>query len=112
MQPITPRRKIKGTNDIRTHLGTVGQAFKPHEIHMRLSILEMEKARRNKEKESALQRIKIIDARFNEIEQEKHDLLKALAEQAALVLPAGKEREPEGRTADTQQGTRGFKIQY
>jgi len=41
---------------------------------MKLSILEMEKFRRGKEKQSALERVRNIDQRFQDIEAARQEL--------------------------------------
>jgi hypothetical protein len=76
---------------------------------MQISCLEMERVRRNTERKSASQRIAIIDARIEEIEKNKQDLLKAMAaagEEAPARLP-GSGPEPAPR-----RNTGGFKIRY
>ncbi|MBI5789443.1 MAG: hypothetical protein HZA78_11395 [Candidatus Schekmanbacteria bacterium] len=79
--PRTNIQNIRGLQDIRTHSGRVDQEATPYRTHLKLSYLELEKVRRGKEKESALQRVKNIDARFQEIEVQKARLLKVLAKQ-------------------------------
>ena len=73
-----PKRNIRGLQDIPTNSGKVDQICAPYKAHMRISHLEMEKVRRNKEKESAMARVKNIDKRFQEIEAEKESLLGVL----------------------------------
>jgi len=81
---------------------------------MKLSCLEMEKARRLRERESASQRIANIDARLQEIEAEEEELLHSVGhptpgdETQATVGPAhgsrgnrgdgAKEQDPSSRT--------------
>jgi hypothetical protein len=115
MQHATPNRVFKGANDIRTHSGSVGRALKPHEIHIKLCALEIEKTRRVKEKESALQRIKIIDSRFNDLEKEEKELLhvlEKLEEPKIMVHPSIKSREQKDKIEDTRENAGGFKIRY
>jgi len=85
--------------------------MEPHEVHMRLCVLEMEKARRSKERESALRRVNSIDERFREIDEEKSDLLHVLADQARLLLHSGREAVPGEKTGDCR-GMGGFKLTY
>jgi hypothetical protein len=75
---------------------------------MQISCLEMERARRNTERKSASQRIALIDARIEEIDKTKQDLLQAAAagEGAPTRLP-GSRPEPAPR-----RNTGGFKIRY
>lgn len=72
------KKNLRGIQDIRTLAGRVDQAAVPYKAYMKLSTLEMEKLRRGEEKASALQRVKNIDTRFQEIEKEKVVLLEVL----------------------------------
>jgi len=75
---INHNRKIRTVRDIQTFSGKVEQVVVPHKAYLRVSCLEMEKARRNKERENAVFLINKIDARFKEIEAEKTMLFQAL----------------------------------
>lgn len=72
-----PRR---GLQDIRTLTGRVRKATLPHEAYLRISHIEMEKARKTQESEKARQLMADISARLQEIEAEKHALLQAVEE--------------------------------
>lgn len=72
-----PRR---GLQDIRTQTGKVGQAILPHEAYLRISHIEMEKARKSVESEKARQLMADIAARLQEIEDEKKRLLQDMSE--------------------------------
>ena len=74
------KRNIRGLQDIPTLSGRVDQTSLPYKAYMKVACLEMEKVRRGKERESASFRIKNIDARVEEIGDEKAALLQALAE--------------------------------
>jgi hypothetical protein len=74
------RRNIRGLQDIRTRSGNVDRVAHPYMAYMKITCLEMEKARRGQERESAIHRVNTIDARFKEIEDEKSALLQALGE--------------------------------
>jgi len=77
---IRTKSSIKGLRDIRTRSGKVGRAGIPYMAYMNISCLEMEKARREKEKFSAQTRIRNIDVRLAEIESDKQSLLVSLGE--------------------------------
>jgi hypothetical protein len=96
----TPRR---GLRDIRTLTGKVAGASQPYKAYLRISHIEMEKARKTKESESARQLIATIADRIEEIEAEKQALLEAIGERASGTprLPAGPHRS-----------TGGFKVRY
>jgi hypothetical protein len=84
--------------------------FKPHEVYMKLCVLEMEKARRAVERESAMRCINIIDARFQEIEVEKEGLLRVLGDRAERIPPA-EGGQNEGHE-DPSESSGGFRIKY
>jgi hypothetical protein len=106
-----PKRNVRGLQDIRTLSGSVGERSLPHRAYMRITVLEMEKARREKEKESAMHRVENIDARFREIEAEKDDLLRVLGERKGANT-----RNPSGAQSNSEslegQKERQFKIRY
>ena len=75
-----PKSNIRGLQDIRTLSGRVDQTSFAYKAYMKIACLEMEKVRRGKERESASFRVKNIDARVKEIEDEKAAILQAQAE--------------------------------
>jgi len=75
--------------------------------YMNISCLEMERTRREKERSSAMLRIKNIDRRIKEIEAEKDLLLKRLGERTQVAS-----REASERTSVAPQGKGGFKLRY
>ncbi len=100
-----PRKTMR---DIRTLSGKVDRIANPYMAYMQITCLEMEKARKGREKASALQRVENLDGRLRDIETEKASLLRALAERGA----AGVETQaPAGRPAPSRSG-RGFKLRY
>lgn len=92
------KRILRGLQDIRTLSGSVDRTIVPYKEYMKISCLEMEKFRRGKERESAMQRVRNIDIRLREIETEKAALLQVLNGQksgdGALKSPS-MEPEPE-----------------
>jgi hypothetical protein len=101
--------KIRGLANIRTRSGTRDQVSEPYMAFLRIGSLEMEKARRGKEKESAMSRVQNIDDRFLEIEAEKSELLKAIGITAtgdACGNPANRSKRAPA------QNNSGFKISY
>lgn len=101
-----PRR---GLTNIRTLSGRVDQVALPYRAYMQITCLEMEKARRNTERESTSKRVREIDARLQEIANQQQVLLSAVAhpEKAAPSrLPGMEIRPAPARSAG------GFKIRY
>ena len=101
----------KGLNQIRTLSGRVDQLSLPYRSYMQITCLEMERARRNTERKAAGQRIALIDARIEEIDKAKQELLQAVAADGqrapAARLPGGLEVKPLPR-----RSMGGFKIRY
>ena len=95
-----PRR---GIQDIRTLTGKVRKATIPHEAYLRISHIEMEKARKTQESEKARQLMAEIAARLAEIETEKENLLQAVGERGGQATL--------GRSGPARH-TGGFKIKY
>lgn len=98
----------KGMSQIRTLSGRVSQLSLPYRRYMQVTCLEMEKARRSVERKSASQRISMIDARLEQIEAAKRDLLKDIADSS----PAPLENQPGAATPAVRRSTGGFKIRY
>jgi hypothetical protein len=100
----------RGLNQIRTLSGRTDQLSVPYRSYMQISCLEMERARRNKERKAAGQRIALIDVRIEEIDKAKQELLQAAAaggQGAPARLPGGLEVKPVPR-----RSMGGFKIRY
>jgi len=104
------KRIMRGVQDIRTISGRVDKRSIPYKAYMKLSILEMEKYRRGKEKTSALERVRHIDQRFKDIEAERQEIIVALEAQGIRRrrLP-GLEAPPAAAPRTT---TGPFKIRY
>ena len=102
-------RNIRSLQDIQTLSGKVDQVFRPYKAYMRITCLEMEKARRGKEREGAMHRVKNIDARLREIEAEKAALLQTMDERSAgdAIDAPGDEPKPAPR-----RSTGRLKIRY
>lgn len=99
----------RGLNQIRTLSGRTDRLSLPYRSYMQISCLEMERARRNTERKSASKRIELIDARIEEIEKTKEDLLKAMAaagQKVTAQLPSS------GPAPASRHNTGGFKIRY
>ncbi len=94
-----PRR---GIQDIRTLTGKVRKATIPHEAYLRISHIEMEKARKTLESEKARQLMADIAARLAEIEAEKEALLQGLRDGGSA--PSVRSGPPK------KMG--GFKVRY
>jgi len=103
--PVT-KGIVRGIQNIKTITGRAEKGL-TYKAYMRLSILEMEKHRRGKEKSSALVRVANIDTRFQDIEKEKMEILKTLVDQD-LDRISGK----GGPSVTPKKATGAFKIRY
>lgn len=105
------KRIMKGVQDIRTLSGRANEGSLPYKAYMKLSILEMEKFRRGKEKQSALERVQKIDRRFLDIEAARQEIFSALEAKGVRRSVPGS-RLPEGPTEAPRTTTGPFKIRY
>ncbi len=102
----TPHR---GLQDIRTMSERISDADNPQCKYLALAMLELERARRNKEKQSASQRVASIDQRLADITAEQAGLLATATAELETSLMA---QQPGPATdPDTQSGC-GFKLAY
>jgi hypothetical protein len=108
-----PKRVLRGVQNIRTMSGRVDANAITYKAYMKLSVLEMEKYRRGKEKTSALEKLKLIDERFQEIEIEKQQTLEQLAAQG-IPRPHPRSAVARGSAPSSapRSSTGPFKIRY
>jgi len=110
--PMT-KRIMKGVQDIKTLSGHVDEGTIPYKLYMKLSMFEMEKFRRGKEKQSALERVRKIDQRFQDIEAARQEVFSAMeAKGVRRPVPTGPPSGPEGPTEAPRTTTGPFKIRY
>ena len=106
MKSTTPQR---GLQDIRTMSERISAVDNPQHKYLALAMLEIEKVRRNKEKQSANQRVANIDQRMVEIVAEQANLLAVAQADLDALAPAKQSGRPAG--SDSQSGG-GFKLAY
>ncbi len=99
----------KGLTNIRTLSGRVDQTALPYRAYMQITCLEMEKARRKTERDSASKRVKQIDARLEEIAAEQRELLEAVNNPAKTPHRRVGGMEIKG---SPPRSTGGFRIRY
>jgi len=105
------KRILRGVQDIKTISGRAEGGATTYKAFMKLSILEMEKFRRGKERQNALDKVTQIDQRFQEIEAERQEILATLEDQGIRRqrLPDLKEYLP---ATAPKSSTGSFKIRY
>jgi hypothetical protein len=77
-----PKRIIRGVKDIRTRSGTPDQVVVPYKAYMAITALEMEKFRRETERDNLRLRLDNVNARLQTVESEKATLLQRLGKEA------------------------------
>jgi hypothetical protein len=104
---IRTKGNSRGLRDIRTHSGRVNRVGIPYMAFMHISCLEMEKARREKERLGAQVRINDIDRRIKEIDAEKDLILKGLGERKTDAS-----HEPASPKGETTYGKGVLRLKY
>ena len=100
----------RGLRDIRTLSGRVDEVALPYRAYMKLSCLEMERCRRDREKASAMRRMVILNGRIQEIEVEKDALLRGLGERGTN-RPISQRVAPQSAMRRST-GANGLKLKY
>jgi hypothetical protein len=106
------KKNIRGLQNIRSHSGRADQVSEPYRVFLRIGSLEMEKARRGKERESAMLRVKAIDERFQDIDAEKAKLLKELDLRNNIAVGIGAPGKKSNPGSNPNRTPGGFKISY
>ena len=96
-------RTNRGLRTIRTHTARSNPLSIPYRAFLKISCLEMEKARLGKERDSAIERVQYIEGRFREIEAEKKEL---------LAKPGMQEPSGHAQARLSIAGPEGFKFRY
>ncbi len=104
------KRIMRGVQDIKTHSGRADEGAIPYKAYMKLSILEMEKFRRGKEKQNALEKIVQIDQRFRDIEAERQEIIASLEAQGIRGQRLPDYNDPS--TVAAPRATGAFKFKY
>jgi hypothetical protein len=86
------KRQIRTLSQVSDRKST-----EPHRIFMKISLLEMEKARRQKERQKAMQRVQTIDEKIQDIDAEIKELL------SVLNLPTTAASTQQSVKSDRQQ---------
>ncbi len=73
-----PNKTMRGLQEIRARLMSIGGAIPPSQAYTRIAFLELERCRRVRERLNAQQQIRVIDKRVTEIEAEKTAILNNL----------------------------------
>lgn len=103
------KRILRGLQDLRTISGSIDDRSVPFRAYMKLSVLEMEKFRRGKERLSALAKVRNIDERFEDIEAEKREILASMEVHSGQP---GRPHELAQQTPPPPAAAGSFKFKY
>lgn len=108
-----PKRIIRGVKDIRTRSGTPDQVIVPYKAYMAITALEMEKFRRETERDNLILRLNNVNDRLQTVESEKAALLQRLGKETGggPCRRAIKSSRPMTERPGAGAGG-GFKFQY
>jgi hypothetical protein len=104
------RRTTRTSQNIQTLSGRADQKRLPHKTFLRIACLEMERERRGQERRSALHRLRSIEDRFREIDEEKQRLLDEIGGAPAGNPPA--RLGPPAATGAVPLPRGEFKVRY
>jgi hypothetical protein len=102
-------RPSRGLADLRTLTGRSDTRIPAHKAYLRISFLELERARRTQEMRTASDRFDIISARFREIDAEIADTLSSLN---GTAPPAHAVEAPHRSPVGRRPTKRNFRISY
>lgn len=109
-----PTRIIRSVKNIRTRSGIPDQVIVPYKAYMAITALEMEKFRRETERDNLMCRLNSVNARLQTVETEKAALLQRLGQTPGT----GSSQRPILRSSRPTRGSQetggagGFKFQY
>ncbi|WP_454650953.1 hypothetical protein [Bradyrhizobium liaoningense] len=99
----------RGVSDLRTLTGRSDTGIPAHKAYLRISFLELERARKLQEMRTARGRVDVIDARFREIDSEVADILANLHGTAPRARPI---QRPHPAPVGMRRAGRKFKLSY
>lgn len=106
MKSTVPRR---GVQDIHTMSERISDADNPQRKYLALGMLELEKARRTKEKRTAIRRVANIDQRLAEITAAQRSLFAAAKTELRTTISTKRRRSAADLACSLKNG---FKLTY
>ena len=103
------RRPSRGLNDLRTLAGRSDMQIPAHKAYLRISFLELERARRMQEIRTARARFDTIEGRFREIDAEISGILGSLNGSAPPAHPVD---APRKSAVGMRPAKRSFQFSY
>jgi len=93
-----------GLNRMRTHTSRrLSENLRPHELYMKLTSLEIERARRITERDATVGRLAVVNERIDDLERQRDIVLSK--------IETLKDRESSAPTASIKMSTKGH-LQY
>lgn len=99
----------RGVSDLRTLTGRSDTSIPAHKAYLRISFLELERARKLQEMRTARGRVDVIDVRFREIDSEIADILANLRGTAPRARPI---QAPRPAPVGLRRTERKFRLSY
>jgi len=93
MTTSAQRRPSRGLSDLRTLAGRSDTQIPAHKAYLRISFLELERARRMQEIGTARAHSDMIEGRFREIDAEIADILASLNGSSPRARPIERQRK-------------------
>ena len=99
---MIPPKTQRSLGVLRSLAGVGHAAMAPHAAYMKITTVELEKLRLNRAKEHAVRRIRDIDERLRQLEEQKAALLGNIERNVG----SGRQPGPETHLATTMKGVR------
>lgn len=106
---MPPRyRPLRGLASLRTLGGRADQRVPSYKAYLRVSFLELERARHGQEIRTARRRLEFMTERCRQIDAEKREILAA----AGIAATASRPPEAAGGRLPSAPSRRGFRFTY
>ena len=99
---------MRGLADLRTLAGLADRQPQSYKAYLRVSFLELERARHGQEIVTVQRRLAFLAARCREIDAEKSEIL----ESSGVAPPPSQSPEAPRDGRPSQPGKRGFRLAY
>ncbi|MCL5098915.1 MAG: hypothetical protein M1608_15545 [Candidatus Omnitrophica bacterium] len=107
----TNAKTIRGLQSIRTRSGASDQATLSYHAYTKITYLEMEKCRRQKERDNLVARLKTLDERLRAIAVDQNALMRRVGMRSRRKTVASPSSSPNNKSPAPPAG-RGFKLRY
>ncbi|MBI1902694.1 MAG: hypothetical protein HY000_38025 [Planctomycetes bacterium] len=105
-------KPYRGLQDLRTNGSAAGGRSDPQRRFLRLAILGLQKIRRQRERETAMGRLREIEQRLQDIEQEEAGLIGAVEAEGGRRSPAQRSASKRASADGTPKPEAAFTVRY